>query len=222
MRFRKRIGLGLAALVVVVWPTLAGAFDHYPSLQLAQSESGQARVFVACGEPARAASGHMREIMSAVDDVWDAHIHVYESLAETPPHARRGGCIFYNSAYLHVLFRGLMVRDSSAVEPLLYAIVAHETGHEMHDDFGAQRADASLMTKELEADRFAGYTLERLNIGLDNITPYYSLTGDEFTGQTGRPASHGDSMRRTAALRTGWDRAQWNQSEDYQSLSEGD
>ncbi|HXR36979.1 MAG TPA: hypothetical protein VN754_13565 [Candidatus Binataceae bacterium] len=37
--------------------------------------------------------------------------------------------------------------------------------HELHHDFTPQRADFSAETKELEADRFADYTLERLNIG---------------------------------------------------------
>jgi len=164
----------------------------------------------------------MREVLSAVDGVWDTHVKIYESVAVAPPHARRGGCVFYNSAYLNLLLRDLLIRDSAAAESVLYAIMAHEVGHEVHDDFGPARDDVSTQTKELEADRFAGYTLERLKIGLDNITPYYSLTGDEFTGQTGRPGSHGDSMRRTAALRKGWDRAEWNQPEDSQSLSEGD
>ena len=106
---------------------------------------------------------------------------------------------------------------------MLYAIMAHEVGHEMHGDFSPQRAQVSSETKELQADRFAGYTLERLNIGLDNITPYYSLAGDEFSGGQARAGSeHGVSMSRTDALKKGWDRAEWNQPEDYRALSEDD
>jgi hypothetical protein len=187
-----------------------------------QSDLAQAAQFVACGEYVRAPSEHMREVVSAIDDVWDAHVKVYESVAVRPPHARRGGCVMYNSTYMKALLQDLLVRDRNAAEYMLYAIMAHEVGHELHDDFSPARAEVSGMTKELEADRFAGYTLERLNIGLDSVTPYYSLAGDEFTGAIGRPSSHGDSMRRTAALRTGWEHAEWNQPEDYQSLSPGD
>ena len=185
--------------------------------------SPQGSAFIACGEPARRASERMQTIVSAVDDVWNSQVRVYQSIVPLPPHARPGGCIFYNAAYLNLLMRHLLVQDSSIVEPLLYAIMAHEVGHEMHDDFSAARADTSTQTKELQADRFAGYTLQRLNIGLDNITPYYSLAGDEFSGA--RPqatTSHGDSMRRTAALRKGWDLAEWNQPEDARTLSEGE
>jgi hypothetical protein len=58
---------------------------------------------------------------------------------------------------------------------------------------------------------------------LDAITPYYSLAGDEFTGtQTQSASSHGVSMRRTAALKNGWDLAEWNQPEDSQPLSESE
>ena len=161
----------------------------------------------------------MKAIVSAIDDVWSAHIRVYESVVPFSPHARPGGCVFYNPVYLNLLMRHLLVQDSSIVEPLLYAIMAHEVGHEVHDDFSAARADVSKQNKELQADHFAGYTLQHLNIGLDNITPYYSLAGDEFTGT---PSSHGDSMRRTGALKNGWDMGEWNQPEDSRSLTDSD
>ncbi len=162
----------------------------------------------------------MRGIVSAVDQVWDAHVRVYESVAVEPPHARPGGCIMYNTAYLNMLLQDLLIRDRTVAQSMLYAIMAHEVGHELHHDFSPQRASVPTETKELQADRFAGYTMERLNINLDNIVPYYSLAGDEFTGQVGRPASHGESMQRTDALKKGWDQAEWNQPEDYQGLSE--
>ena len=165
----------------------------------------------------------MKAIVSAVDDVWNSQVKVYESVMPLPPHARPGGCIFYNPLYLNLLMRHLLVQDPGIVEPLLYAIMAHELGHEMHADFSSARADVSTQTKELQADRFAGYTLQRLNIGLDNITPYYSLAGDEFSGARPQAAtSHGDSMSRTAALKKGWELAEWNQPEDARSLSEGE
>ncbi len=163
----------------------------------------------------------MKAIVGAIDEVWGAHVRVFESVAAMPPHARPGGCVFYNSAYLNLLLQHLLIQDRAVVEPMLYAIMAHEVGHELHHDLSPQRADTSTETKELQADRFAGYTLERLNIGLDNITPYYSLAGDEFSGGGNRgTAGHGNSMRRTAALKKGWDQAEWNQPEDYQALGD--
>jgi hypothetical protein len=175
--------------------------------------------FIACGEYARRAGRRMQAIVGAIDGVWGGNVRVYESVAVAPPHALPGGCVMYNPAYLNILWRELLIRDRGIVEPMLYAIMAHEVGHELHADFSSQRAQVPKVTKELEADRFAGYTLERLNIGLDNITPYYSLAGDEFAG--GR-SSHGDSMRRTTALKKGWELGEWNQPEGYQSLSDGD
>jgi len=186
------------------------------------SPSAPGATFVACGEYAHRPGNRMKGIVGAIDEVWGAKVRVYESAAITSPHARPGGCVFYNSADLNLLLKQLMIQDSAVVEPMLYAIMAHEVGHELHHDFSPQRADTSIETKELQADRFAGYTLERLNIGLDSITPYYSLGGDEFSGGSRGEAGHGDSMRRTAALEKGWDLAQWNQPEDYQPLSDGD
>jgi hypothetical protein len=164
----------------------------------------------------------MKAIVGSINEVWGANVRVYESAAATPPHARPGGCIFYNSAYLNLLLKQLMIQDRAVVDPMLYAIMAHEVGHELHHDFSPQRADATSETKELQADRFAGYTLERLNIPLESITPYYSLGGDEFSGGSRPGSAHGESMRRTAALKRGWDQAEWNQPEGYQALSDGD
>ena len=219
-RKRMRLHAAIAALVVFCAAEMVAAAEY-------QTTSGQApangSTFVACGEPARRANSRMKSLVSAVDDVWSARIRVYESVAPAPPHARRGGCVFYNQAFLNLLLlRRLLVQDPGVIEPLLYAIMAHEVGHEMHQDFSPERAGVSSQTKELEADRFAGYTLEHLNIGLDNIIPYYSLAGDEFGGQARAANSHGVSMSRTAALKNGWDLAEWNQPEDSHSLTEGD
>jgi hypothetical protein len=225
-RKRTRWRLAIGVLIVFFARGFALAFDYQSTIGSGAIQrlsgpgaSTEGSAFIACGEPARKASDRMRAIVSAIDDVSSSHVRVYESVAPLPPHARPGGCIFYNPVYLNLLMRHLLVQDSSMVEPLVYAIMAHEVGHEMHDDFSAARADISTQTKELQADRFAGYTLQHLNIGLDNITPYYSLAGDEFSGTA---SSHGDSMRGTAALKNGWDLAEWNQPEDSLTLSEGD
>ncbi len=206
------------AVLTADFAALASAAPGYTP-----AASAQPKVFIACGEYARPASGRMRAIIGAINGVWDAHVRVYQSVAVAPPHARPGGCVLYNPVYLNALMQRLMIRDSGVADAMLYAIVAHEVGHELHGDFGAQRAQVSSETRELEADRFAGYTLERLNIGLDDITPYYSMAGDEFSGGQATSANaHGVSMRRTAALRKGWELAQWNQPEKDRALSEDD
>jgi hypothetical protein len=84
---------------------------------------------------------------------------------------------------------------------MIYAIMAHELGHIEHHDF--ESAQVSSVEKELEADRFSGYTLSRLGISRANITAYYSLGGDEFSGVH----NHGFSNQRIAAFDTGWKRA---------------
>ena len=71
-------------------------------------------------------------------------------------------------------------------------------------------AQVSSVEKELEADRFSGYTLARLGISAANLTAYYSMGGDEFSGVH----DHGFSNQRIAAFDLGWKRAEWHQAED--------
>ncbi|HJU28832.1 MAG TPA: hypothetical protein VJ718_06660, partial [Candidatus Binataceae bacterium] len=111
----------------------------------------------------------------------------------------------------------LDVNDPGVVNPLLWAIFAHEVGHEVHDDFGASRAATPVETRELEADRFAGFSLEKLNIRATNLTPYWIMTGDEFGASAGD--RHGSSAQRVAAFKEGWHLAEWNQSETSASVS---
>jgi hypothetical protein len=213
---------GIAMVTVFLGLASNADLDYSAALAAAnQPPSTRDQVFVACGEHARKAGRRIREIVGAIDGVWDAHVRVYESVAVAPPHARPGGCILYNPVYMNFLMQRLLIHDGAVAEAMLYAIMAHEVGHELHGDFSASRRQVSSETKELQADRFAGYTLERLNIGIDSITPYYSLAGDEFNGgQTRTGNEHGVSMSRTEALKKGWERAQWNQPEDYQALLE--
>src|SRR5258708_2976465 len=80
---------------------------------------------------------------------------------------------------------------------MIYAIIAHELGHIEHHDY---ERNVSSVEKELEADRFSGYTLERMGIARGNITPFYSLGGDEFSGAH----DHGFSNERSAAFNKAW------------------
>ncbi len=168
--------------------------------------SGPQRRILACGEAARAAGEPFRSIVARLVEVSNVDAQVYESIAQTSPHARPGGCIFYNSDELNNLLQHWMALPrSSLAEPMLYAIFAHELGHLAHGDFSEERAEVDPMTRELEADRFAGYTLSRLNVSVDDLTGYYRLTGDDFSGIR---HDHGDSGQRAEAFTVGWRRAE--------------
>jgi hypothetical protein len=159
-----------------------------------------------CGEPARPATEPYRSIVARLVEVCGVNAQVYESRERTSPHARAGGCIFYNRDELGSLFdRWLNLTQPSLAEPMLYAIFAHELGHLAHRDFSEERAALEPMRRELEADRFAGYTLSRLNIRVDDLTEYYRLTGDDFTGIR---HDHGSSGQRAQAFMLGWRRAE--------------
>jgi hypothetical protein len=171
---------------------------------------------IACGEEATAPSANIATIVNQINQAWGSDVHVYQSVAPEGPHARPGGCIFYNGAEMVDLIGGrLDVRDSNVVEPMLYAIFAHEVGHEDHGDFDSSRAAVSNQTKELEADRFAGYTMQKLGVPATGLAPYWSMTGDEF----GRGSSHGTSTQRVDAFKEGWHLAQWNRTEDSQPVA---
>ncbi len=161
-----------------------------------------------CGEMARPATEPYKSIVENIDREWGTNAPVYESVRADSPHVSRAGCIFYNPAFMEVFLRGETdehgVPDKTS---MLYAIMAHELGHIEHHDYERK---VSSVTKELEADRFSGYTLERLAIARGNITPFYSLGGDEFSGVH----DHGFSNERIAAFNKGWKAAEWNQAED--------
>ncbi|HVA39075.1 MAG TPA: hypothetical protein VNF49_00300 [Candidatus Binataceae bacterium] len=169
---------------------------------------------VICGEMARPAAEPYKSIVANINRAWGTNAPVYESVRADSPHVSRAGCIFYNPAFMAVFLRG---ETDEHGEPdktsMIYAIMAHELGHIEHHDYA--RAGVSSLDKELAADRFSGYTLERMGIARDNITPFYSLGGDEFSGVH----DHGFSNQRIAAFDTGWKRAEWNQPEDGPSTA---
>lgn len=168
-----------------------------------------------CGEMARPASEPYKSIVANIDRECGSDAQVYESVRADSPHVSRGGCIFYNPAFMAVFLRG---ETDEHGEPdktsMIYAIMAHELGHIVHHDY--RRTGVSSVTKELEADHFSGYTLERLGIARDNITPFYSLGGDEFSGVH----DHGFSNQRIAAFDQGWKAAEWNRAEGDKSAIE--
>ncbi len=101
--------------------------------------------------------------------------------------------------------RWMQVQDPAALRPMLYAHFAHEIGHELHGDTTPGTRPAR--ERELSADRFAGYSLKRLGIRRfdpTEVTAYYQMTGDDFTGGDGR---HGSGAERASAFEDGWHRA---------------
>jgi len=183
-------------------PAAAGAGAAAPAV----AAGGQVQ---ACGETARPASDSYKAIVAQLNDMWGTNFQVYESLNAGSPHARNGGCIFYNQKFLDSLFQQWMrIDDPDAVRPMLYAIFAHEIGHLAHSDFDPDSQNVPVKNKELAADQFAGYSLERMGIRrLDpvEVTRYYQLTGDDFVGHS---SGHGNGDERTTAFEDGWHRAQ--------------
>lgn len=181
--------------------------------QASQPAADGARMI--CGELARPATEPYSSIVANINSECGTNAPVYESVRADSPHVSRGGCIFYNPAFMAVFLNG---ETDEHGEPdktsMIYAIMAHELGHIVHHDY--RRTSVSSVTKELEADRFSGYTLERLGIARGNITPFYSLGGDEFSGVH----DHGFSNQRIAAFDQGWKAAEWNRPEGDRSAVE--
>jgi len=187
-----------------------------PNRLASPAAAGSAQVFLACGERAMAPSAKIRDIVARINGVWGSDVRVYQSIAVEGPHAIRGGCIFYNSTGLATLFGSrLSLNDPTMLTPMLYAIFAHEVGHEFHRDFDRSRAAVPNQIKELEADRFAGFTMQKLEVPATGISPYWSMTGDEFSTATG----HGSSEQRVGAFKEGWHEAEWNRAENSESVT---
>jgi len=184
-------------------PAAAGAAAAAPAA------SAGAGTVAACGETARPAGEPYKAIVAQLNDMWGTNYQVYQSLDPGSPHARNGGCIFYNQKFLDTLLQQWMrIDDPDAVRPMLYAIFAHEIGHLAHGDFDPASENVPVRNKELAADQFAGYSLERMGIRrLDpvEVTRYYQLTGDDFVGAA---SGHGNGGERTTAFQDGWHRAE--------------
>ena len=194
----------------------AAAATRDKQIASAQPANGApAGTFMACGEPARAAQEPYKSIVATLNQMWGTHAKVYESVTPMSPHASTGGCIFYNSEFQQMLTsRWMGITDDDQLRPILYAIYAHELGHIIHGDLSEKRANVPLETKELEADRFAGYTLWRLNVkrfDAADTEHYYQAVGDDYVGAH---SSHGTGAQRTTAFQEGWDLARTGARED--------
>ncbi len=202
--------------------------DHTFSVHPPATESSPAATvlpdgaFLACGERALPAKEPFKSIIATLNEMWGTRAPIYESVARISPHvARSGGCIFYNLPYIHKMTIGRMrVTDEDQFRMMLYEICAHELGHLVHGDPTPARAGVPPVIRELEADRFAGYTLHRLNPGrfdAAQIDFYEQAIGDDFEGvQNGH---HGSGQQRAAAFQQGWDLARTGVAEDAVPLT---
>ncbi len=226
----------LAALVVIVSAAGVYAQDDWEVINQSSSEEhsaaatpppGSARgtdskATSVCGEMALPAAPAIQAIVSRINELWGTDFPVYQTVALEQPHAAPGGCIFYNATAMGMLMAmRLDVNDPEMISPMLWAIFAHETGHEYHHDSDSSRAGVPIEIKELEADRFAGYTLQKLKIRATDLTPYWTMTGDEYgAGGGGGAGQHGSSAQRVAAFKEGWHLAEWNRPEDSESVQD--
>src|ERR1700674_1741342 len=95
--------------------------------RLPGSGTGAPAATVECGEQAVAASGEVTAIVGQINRAWHSNVHVYQSVIPSGPHARRGGCIFYNPDNMSgMLSRWMNIKETRQVSPMLYAIFAHE------------------------------------------------------------------------------------------------
>jgi hypothetical protein len=192
------------------------ALHHRSKASAPPAASDGANVILACGEKAVAPSPKIQSIVGQINGAWGSNVQVYQSVAIVGPHSIGGGCVFYNPTGLAMLLgMRLNLTDPNVLTPMLYAIFAHEVGHELHLDFDPSRAGVPDQIKELEADRFAGYTMKKLDVPATGLSPYWSMTGDEF----GAGVSHGSSAQRVGAFKEGWHEAEWNRAENSQSVT---
>ncbi len=190
------------------WHVVERHSNDAPAAQTrAPSASGE--YTTACGEAARPAEEPFKSIVAQLNDMWGTSFPVFQSTKAMSPHAHMGGCIFYNSEFLHSLVQQWMnIKDEDAVTTMLYAIFAHEIGHLAHGDFDESADNVPIKNKELAADQFAGYSVQRLGrrrLDAQEVTQYYQLTGDDFVGHT---SGHGNGSERTMAFQDGWHRAE--------------
>ncbi len=192
----------------------AAPSDQPAATGLAGSASAgptQAKSPTFCGERAVPANDQVQAVVAEINRVWHSDVKVYQSIDPAGPHARPGGCVFYHPQVMAGLLNGWMnIKEARDEKPMVYAIFAHEVGHEVHGDFDSSRANISSEERELEADRFAGYTMSFLGIRPDDITTYYRLVGDDFVGAQ---ESHGTADQRATAFEYGWKLAEAGSSE---------
>ncbi len=104
--------------------------------------------------------------------------------------------IVYNPGFL------AEVNDRSGTSWAAVSVLAHELGHHYyghsHEPIDAIPSDV-LRERELEADYFSGYVLERMGASLDDAEAAQEALFDDAESPT-----HPDSYRRLAAISAGW------------------
>ncbi|HYA33965.1 MAG TPA: hypothetical protein VEF03_00025 [Candidatus Binataceae bacterium] len=195
-------------------PAASAPISSSPARSASANQTSSDDTVTVCGEKARPAQQPYSGIMATLNGIWHSNVPIYESVASMSPHARTGGCVFYNRRKLSFLTQQWMgVRDPEQLQPLLYAIFAHELGHVLHGDVAGARENTPIRTRELEADRFAGFTLFKLNmrVDADDMAGYFRIVSDDFTGVR---ADHGTGNQRSAAFKSGFDLARMGLAED--------
>jgi hypothetical protein len=188
---------------------MAAPPDTAPAPDGASASAG-GRTVVACGEKAIAASAQVQQVVADINRVWDSDVKVYQSVQPLGPHAKEGGCIFYHPDVMNGLLNGWMnIKEAREQQPMVYAIFAHEVGHEVHNDFAPDRVKLKSQERELEADRFSGYTMSFLRIQPADIKEYFRTVGDDVIGGK----EHGTSDQRATAFEYGWKLAEAGSSE---------
>ena len=102
--------------------------------------------------------------------------------------------LFYNPSWIK------QVKISSGTNWTIYSIMAHEIGHHLNahtlDDKG------STPPKELEADEFSGFILNKLDASLNDSQLAMKMMGNDLGS-----ATHPPKTQRLAAIKLGWDKA---------------
>ena len=113
------------------------------------------KTFTVCGEEAMAPAPRVKAMVDQINDLWGSNYPVYQTVALEQPHASPGGCIFYNPKAMEaILTHRLIVNDQAIADPLVWAIFAHEMGHQVHRDTEKSREWVPSQTKELRLIAF--------------------------------------------------------------------
>lgn len=119
---------------------------------------------------------------------------VANAMATTSSTGRR--LILYNSFFMRELVQNTGTTWSAT------GILAHEVGHHL----GGHLQDNRALSAEIEADRFAGFILQKMGAFRSQVRSFGSEMGDNLGGLSS--SSHPRDARRTQAVLEGFDMAE--------------
>ena len=91
------------------WKVIERHSNNAPAEPAAASAPKAGGMVVACGEEAQPAPEPYKSIVAQLNDMWGTSFPVYESTRPVSPHARAGGCIFFNAKPISALYASLAV-----------------------------------------------------------------------------------------------------------------